>query len=519
MTAVAIGLIALAGLDSPGSSGCQWACDAVFYEVFVRSFCDCDGDGIGDLRGLASKLDYISDLGANAIWLMPIFPSPSEHGYDALDYMSINKDYGTMDDFRFLIAEAGKRNIRIILDLMVNHTSDRHPWFKKSLDKISPYDNYYLWLDKPPGGKWYVYGKDTPVLNGGWRYNPHRGRFFYAYFTERMPDLNLKNPLVREEFRIIAKFWLDKGVSGFRLDAARNIIEQGPGHGKQYDSPATIEWWREFNQYVKSVNPEAFLIGEVWAEYDTLSKYYAKGAGLDACFDFSLQRTILQTLRDGNAKRLADMITAKNSSSAPTGFYAPFLSNHDQDRYLTTLKNNLKKARPAVVLLLTAPGPVFIYYGEEIGMHQPAEKTGHHSVRTPMQWGSSAVTAGFTESDTPWTKIQNNADPYNVAYQQQKPDSLWSFYRELIRLRKDQSELRNGDYHFHRPDTGAIIFEKTLGPDKTLVMLNPSNQTIILNDNAILGRYRNLLNGGIVDIKRDFALGSGDCYLLKKLGR
>jgi len=273
MTAVVTGLIALTALDLSSSSGCQWACDAVFYEVFVRSFSDSDGDGTGDLRGLAAKLDYIKDLGANAVWLMPIFPSPSEHGYDTIDYMNINKSYGTIDDFNFLIAEAKKRNIRIILDLMVNHTSDRHPWFKKSLNKIPPYDNYYLWRDKPPGGKWFVYGKDKPVLNGGWRYNPQRRQFFYAYFSECMPDLNLKNPLVRDEFKKIAKFWLDKGVSGFRLDAAQNIIEQGPGHGKQYDSPATIQWWRRFSQYVKSLNPEVFLIGEVWAEYDTLSKY------------------------------------------------------------------------------------------------------------------------------------------------------------------------------------------------------------------------------------------------------
>lgn len=493
-----------------------WWQDAVFYEIFVRSFYDSDGDGIGDLKGVKQKLDYIQELGANALWLMPIFRSPSVHCYDTYDYYSIEENYGTVEDFESLLAASKRRGMRVVLDLMVNHNSSQHEWFTKSVQRIAPYDDYYIWRKKRPGGKWYVYGKEEPVLNGGWRYHDQRGQYFYAYFSERMPDLNLENKLVRQEFKAIAKYWLEKGVAGFRLDAAQNIIEKGPGHGRQYDSPSTIAWWVEFGESVREVNPEAVLIGEVWAEPETVANYYADGKGLNLCFSFPLQKAVLESLNLGDASKIVSTVEELKKAPAPFGFFAPFLSNHDQRRYFTTLNKDLSKARLAVVILLTSPGTPFIYYGEEIEMHQAELEGKHRSARTVMQWDETETTGGFTNAKQPWDKIGNNKNPYNVEYQRGVKDSLWRLYQKLIELRLSHPELRYGGYEFYCKGTGLLAYERSYGGEQVLVLMNPSGKELGVEDVRVHGRYKDLLTEKVVEVGGDLRLKNGEHYLLRK---
>ena len=490
--------------------GSTWWEDAVFYEVFVRSYYDSDGDGIGDIRGLEMKLDYIKELGANALWLMPIFESPSYHGYDTVDYYQINKDYGNMEDFCSLLAEAGKRNIRIILDLVINHTSSSHPWFQKSVENAPFYNDWYTWKKAGTGGK------AGPAENRFWRYNDKRNQFYYAHFTERMPDLNLKNHAVRREIKKIAKFWLDKGAAGFRLDAAQHIIEEGP-EKMRLNTPSTIQWWVEFNQYVKSINPQAVLIGEVWSEHPSISKYYVDGKGLDLCFDFPFRSNTLKTVVSGDVESFIDMIRTKKQFSAPLSFYVPFLANHDQDRYMTSLKNDFVKARMAAIILLSAPGTPFIYYGEEIGMYHPLDRKSHLLIRTPMQWEDTEVTAGFTRNKTPWHKINDNKAPYNVRYQQQFPDSLLKLYQKLTRLRLECPELRYGDYKFHSVGENVLAYERVYEKNRVLVLINLSGKEQTIRGRGIIGRYRDMVNGETIEITRKYVMLASDHYILEPI--
>ena len=496
--------------------GSSWWQDAVFYEVFVRSYYDSDADGIGDLKGLQMKLDYIKELGANALWLMPIFKSPSYHGYDTADYYQVNEDYGTVEDLHSLLAEADKRGIRIILDLAVNHTSSDHPWFQKSAENTPDYNDWYVWEKNRPAEKQYEYGKAEPVQNRRWHYNDKREQFYYAHFTEKMPDLNLDNPAVRQEVKKIAKFWLDKGIAGFRLDAAQHIIEDG-SEEMQPDTPSTVRWWVEFNQYVKSVNPRAVLVGEVWSEHRFISKYYADRKGLDLCFDFPFQINTLKTVGSGNVKSFIDMVTAKKQLPAPLFFYAPFLANHDQDRYMTSLKNDFAKARIAAVILFSAPGTPFIYYGEEIGMYHPGDRRTHLPIRTPMQWEDTQVTAGFTTNKNPWCGLNNNKDPYNVRYQQQSPDSLLKLYQKLIRLRLKYPELRYGDYKFHCVGENVLAYERVYNNKAILVLINPQDKDQTIHSRHISGTYHNLLNGKIIEIATQHTVPAGGYYLLDQM--
>jgi glycosidase len=498
--------------------GNSWLKDAVFYEVFVRSYYDSNADGIGDFRGLEMKLDYIKQLGANALWLMPIFKSPSYHGYDTVDYYQVNEDYGTMEDFDSLLIEADKHGIRIILDLVVNHTSLEHPWIQKYVENIAPYNHWYLWEKTRPGGKRSVYGKAKPVEGGGWRYNAQRKQFYYAHFSKKMPELDLRNTAVRQEVKKIAKFWLDKGVAGFRLDAAQLIIEEGPGK-KQSNTQATIQWWIEFSQYVKSLNPQAILVGEVWDEHSQISKYHVKGKGLDLCFDFPFQSDTLKAVGSGSVKSFIDMVAAKKKLPAPLSFYAPFLANHDQDRYMTSLDNDSAKARMAAIILLTAPGTPFIYYGEEIGMYHRTKKVDHLLIRTPMQWDQTKVTAGFTSAKAPWHKINDNKAPYNVRHQRRSPDSLLKLYQKLIRLRLEHPELRYGDYKFHSVGKNVLAYEKVYEKSAVLVLINPSGKEQTIRSRRISGSYCNLLNGEAIEVTPKYVMPPGSCYLLEPIER
>lgn len=459
-----------------------WWQDAVFYEVFVRSFYDSDGNGIGDLKGLTEKLDYLNDgvsgkgddLGVNAIWLMPIFASPSYHGYDTTDYKAINPDYGTMEDFDLFLKEAHRRGIRVILDLVINHTSSRNPWFMKSASSKKKYENYYVWSKKLPSGEWQRPwgGGNTSAV---WHYNATRHAYYYAAFSGGMPDLNLTEPKVIQEVKDIAKFWLDKGVDGFRLDAARYMIEEGPGKG-QADTPSTLLFWKNFETFIRSVKSDSMTVGEVWTGTSTVSRYYQNGQGLDLCFDFELADAILRGARYGAMKDVAKKIEEKTKFPAPRRFYAPFLSNHDQTRAMTVLGKDIRSAKIAAAILLVQPGTPFLYYGEEIGMPNSVYSD-DRAKRTPMMWDHT-VNNGFTSGKSIWNLPSGYDEKGTVKYQISRKDSLLSFYRKLIQIRKNNPELQSDDIRVRElGNTKVILIERVSDGNVSYLLANGSKQS------------------------------------------
>ncbi|HOC23255.1 MAG TPA: alpha-amylase family glycosyl hydrolase, partial [Anaerolineaceae bacterium] len=347
----------------PTAAGSNWWDEAVFYEIFVRSFKDSDGDGIGDFQGIIQQLDYLNDgdpnttddLGINAIWLMPIYPSPSYHGYDVTDYQDVNPDYGTLEDFQQLLEECHARGIRVIIDFVINHTSDKHPWFQAALDPTSPYHEYYVWSETKPQGL-------GPLGQESWFKAPN-GKYYYAVFWSGMPDLNYNNPKVTEEIYAATQFWLEEGVDGFRVDAARYLFEEGE---VLQDTPATIQWFQDWRAFYKQINPQAFTVGEVWTDTQNIARYGTPD-GLDSLFIFDLADAFLNGLLTGNAA-----IPLKSYKDAiayfPDYSFSTFLSNHDQTRVMTALNEQEIKAKAGAFMYLTGPGIPFIYYGEEIGM-------------------------------------------------------------------------------------------------------------------------------------------------------
>lgn len=422
--------------ESEGPAESDWKRGGVCYEVFVRSFYDSDGDGIGDLNGLIEKLDYINDgtpsaerdLGANCIWLMPIAASPSYHGYDVTDYYRIDPEYGTNGDFRRLVAEAHSRGIRVLVDLVLNHTSSEHPYFKHALLHVdSPYRDWYLWSPRPGPGS----------AQGGenWHRSPVREEYYYGFFWSGMPDLNVENPEVVEETKRIATFWLGKmGADGFRLDAIRHLVEEG---ARTANVPGTHVFLRDYAAHIRRVAPDAFTIGEVWDDIDVLLAYYPDQ--LDAHFAFEVSDSILSAVRAGSAEGLLGP-ALRLQRELPADRYAPFLRNHDQTRTLTALEGDRAGARLAATLLLTLPGLPFMYYGEEIGMtgDKPDPR-----LRTPMHW-TGGPAAGFTRG-LPWEPLQPDSLTSNVEALEADPASLLHLYRRLIHLRSENAALGAGE--------------------------------------------------------------------------
>ncbi|MDU2239114.1 MAG: alpha-amylase family glycosyl hydrolase [Paenibacillus sp.] len=433
----------------------------VFYEVFVRSFADSNGDGIGDFKGLTGKLDYLNDgnpdtdtdLGIGGIWLMPINPSPSYHGYDVTDYRNINPDYGTLDDFRTFLDEAHQRGIKVIMDLVVNHTSKEHPWFTQSAtDKNSPYRDWYVWAEDSGRAT-----SGTSAAGSGNPWHSLRGDHYLGIFWDGMPDLNFDNPEVRKEMTETGQFWLEQGVDGFRLDAAKHIYEDLQTDKSQGTTDKNVAWWQEFRSGLNEVNPDAYLVGEVWDPSAALIASYLDGA-LDSGFNFSLAETIVSSVK--NEKDANIPFTLERSyklygeKSGGKFVDATFLTNHDQNRVMTQLEGDLPHAKMAASLLLTLPGNPFIYYGEEIGMFgaKPDEL-----IREPMRW-----TQDDSEGQTTWETAENNAGKQGLSVSEQTgaPDSLLSHYRKLIRMRNAIPALKDGaiqEYATDQPGVTAYV--------------------------------------------------------------
>jgi glycosidase len=354
---------------------------------------------------------------------MPTFPSPSYHGYDVTDYRGVNPDYGTLDDLRALVAAAHDRGIAVLLDLPLNHTSAQHPWFVASRNGEGPYRDWYVWADKP--------------LGNGWQQDAD-GRSFYAAFGADLPDLNLENPDVTGEVTKDAEFWLDDvGVDGFRLDAAKYLIEDGT---TTQNTPETHAWWKAFRTAVEARTPGALLLGEVYDTPQNSSSYVPDD--LDLTFDFASASTMVTAAQSGDGSSVQRALARITTLYPPSAGYGAFLTNHDQDRIASQLGGDLAKLRVAADLLLLGPGVPFVYYGEEIGMTgaKPDER-----IRTPMRWDDSQPAAGFS-TDLPWEALSGDAPSLNVAAEAADPASLLSRYRELIRLRAAHPALATGTW-------------------------------------------------------------------------
>jgi alpha-amylase len=439
-----------------------WWRDGVCYEVFVRSFADADGDGVGDLRGLISRLDYINDgnpasatsLGARCIWLMPIDKSASYHGYDVTDYYHVDPHYGTDDDFRALVEEAHRRGIHVIVDFVPNHSSSDIAWFQAALrDPASPYRAWYRWSATKPNqtGPW---GQEI------WHKSPVRDEYYYGLFWGGMPDLNYETPSLLDEMLGVTTHWLrDMHADGFRFDAVPYLVEEG---NQIQHTNGTHEVLRRFGNSIRADSPASFTVGEMSDESaQTLATYYPDQ--LDAYFAFGVAFATMRSARDGDAGAFTRAIRAANTTF-PEGRWAPFLANHDHERVMTRL-GDPARARVAASAMLMLPGMPFVYYGEEIGMvgAKPDE-----TIRTPMQWTADAG-GGFTNGK-PWENPQSDWRTKNVAAQDRDPASLLNHYRRLIHLRNEHSAL----------STGSLVVGTASDAAVTAFVRRSSSETVIV---------------------------------------
>jgi alpha-amylase len=447
-----------------------WYEKAVMYEVFVRSFQDSDGDGIGDLRGLMDRLDYLNDgqpggddLGVDGLWLMPIMEASSYHGYDTIDYRRVERDYGDNADFEALVAACEARGMKVVLDLVMNHTGQEHPWFVDSRSgPETEHRDWYLWRSDDPGWK-----QPFGTANVWHRFGGNA--YYYGVFSSTMPDLDYRQPAVVAEMTDVAADWLARGAAGFRLDAARYLIESADG--QLADQPETHAFWKSLRA---ALDPEAYLVGEVWTSRAAVSTYYGDGDELHQAFDFDLQGAIVKAVGDGTNTWLTQTLAAQKTAGTPWSYEATFLSNHDLDRLAKLLDDGEQRA--AAFLLMTLPGTPYIYYGDELGVGS-APALGDQAKRGPMAW-TPGGNHGFS-SASPWLSFADGSDVHNVATQLADPASLLRLYQTLIGLRREHRALNDGDLRvFTLPAPMLFGFLRVHADETVLVVVNLSATTV-----------------------------------------
>ena len=446
----------------------------ICYEIFVRSFCDSNGDGIGDLNGIRSKLPYLLELGVEAIWLTPIQPSPSYHKYDVVDYYGIEPEYGTLDDFKQLLSEAHALGIKIILDLVINHTSVRHPWFVESAKgKASPYRNYYNW--KSPDEIEALGIATREATPDTWERKPWHSAVgntekYYGLFWKGMPDLNCDHPPVRQAIYAIGKYWLEMGVDGFRLDAARHIYPEWEEY-KNYD------FWVEFRTEMQKVNPQVYLVGEVWNAADKIAPYFR---GLTANFNFDLSLALQKITAEERDTVHLVVTLAKNrqvfAQTNPRFIDATMLTNHDQTRIGSVLHGKQTHLKVASNLLFTLPGQPYVYYGEELGMlgQKPDE-----FIREPFLWGYRQHDCERARWMKP--KYSKSVTVAPLAAQLNEADSLYNHYKRLIHFRKSNAVI--GSFYgqiepLPNRNPRLVVFKRRLAEQEVWVLHNLSSTTV-----------------------------------------
>lgn len=515
----------------------KWWKNAVVYQIYPRSFKDSNGDGIGDLEGIYEKLDYLAELGIDVIWMSPVYKSPNDdNGYDISDYQDIMDDFGTMADFDRVLAKAHSLNIKIMMDLVVNHTSDEHKWFiesKKSKD--NPYHDYYMWADPDKNGnppnRW-----ESCFSGSAWEYVESVGQFYLHSFSRKQPDLNWDNPKVREEVFKMMTWWCDKGIDGFRMDVISMIskypgLPDGPENGNGYtgntscDGPNIHKYLREMNKKVLS-KYRLITVGECPGVNAEQAKKYANidGSELDMIFQFEhVSGSALKPCHhgkwDGEAMTMPELranFTKWQKDLEGCAWNSLFLSNHDQPRCVSRFGNDSEQYRELSAKMLATmthfqKGTPYVYQGEELGMTNaymeniadyrdieslnaykelttkeniPAKTVmgyikavGRDNARTPMQWDASD-NGGFT-SGTPWLQVNKNYKTINAAAQVNDPDSVFAYYKKLIALRHTNEVMVNGVYDVLIPDHPQIYaYTRTLGDKQLLVLCNDSEKEV-----------------------------------------
>lgn len=499
----------------------KWWQERVVYQIYPRSFQDSNGDGIGDLQGIISRLDVLKDLGVGIIWLSPVYPSPNvDYGYDISDYLDINPEFGTMADMEELLAEAEKRDLKIVMDLVINHTSDQHPWFQKSRDQNSPYRDYYIWRPgkgrRPPNNWSGFFGGRT------WQYDEKSGEYYLHLFAKNQPDLNWRNPKVMAEVKEIMRFWLDKGVAGFRCDVINILYKTSLEDGRKsliltgsehYLSQAgTHEILRELRRDVLD-HYDCFTVGEtVFVTPKTALDLMApERKELNMLFSFAHMETD-QYIVKWFKRRFQGGRFAKSISKWQTAlpWNANYFENHDQPRSVSRFGNMEyweKSAKLLCIMLLTLRGTPFIYQGQEIGMTnfdftsmdqlrdveshsiyaiakglgfpkalrwRMIQATSRDNARTPMQWDSSAY-AGFSTNE-PWLGVNKNYSSINVESQLDDPDSIRSMYKTMIALRAGSDTLKAGSFEALKISKELFAYRRSLKGEGLVVILNFSTR-------------------------------------------
>ena len=524
----------------------DWWKDAVIYQIYIRSFADSNGDGIGDLQGIIDKIDYLEELGVDALWLTPIYPSPDrDFGYDIEDYYSIHPQYGTLEDFDRLIEELHRREMKFIMDLVVNHSSDRHRWFRSSeQDPNGPYGDFYIWHPGKNGGP----PNNWESFFGGsaWKYSSVRGEYFLHLFSENQVDLNWENPKVREEVYRIMRWWRARGVDGFRMDVI-NMISKHPDfpddlrdlvppavRGTQYvmNGPRLHDYLREMRSEALN-EAEVFSVGECpGAQFeDVVELSKTDRSELDAVMQMELMEVDhgpggKWDIQRWSPRRLAKIIEKWQTGLEERAWPAVFFSNHDQPRPLSRFGDDIEyryeSATMLATLLFSLTGTAFLYYGDEIGMPNAAYPDIHSyrdidtlnfyemqkdrgedpgrimervrymsrdNARSPMQWDSSGH-GGFTTGD-PWIPISGSHGEINVEEEEraetENRSSVLGYYKRMLQLRKELPSLRRGSFRIVSTDcTSCVVFTKSLGSEQILVMVNvdPATRTVHLAESG-----------------------------------
>jgi maltose alpha-D-glucosyltransferase/alpha-amylase len=467
----------------------EWYQEAVFYELYIRAYCDSNGDGHGDFRGAITKLDHIQSLGVDCVWILPMYPSPlMDDGYDIADYRNIHPQYGTLDDFKAFIDAAHERGLRVVTDLVMNHTSDQHDWFQTArTDPESPYHHYYVWSDtgqEYPDAR--IIFRDYEESN--WTYDDAAGKYFWHRFYRTQPDLNYDNPAVHQEMFDIMRFWLDMGVDGFRADAIPYLYER---EGTNCDNlPETHAFLKQVRKIMGQEYPDAVMIAEANQWPEEVVEYFGDGDEFHMCFHFPVMPRLYMGLKQGNKQPILDILA--RTPEIPEGTqWLTFLRNHDEltlemvtpnerqwmwDQYAPEprMRQNLgirRRLAPLLdndkrrwlllnALLLSLPGTPIIYYGDEIGMGDNIWLPDRHGCRTPMQW-SAEKNAGFSAAEETYQPVNYDQTfgykQVNVAQQEEDPESYFWAMRFLVNARNEHIALRKGSMKVIPNDNPGIM--------------------------------------------------------------
>jgi len=514
-----------------------WYKDAIFYQVYVRAFYDSNGDGHGDLRGVTLKLDYLKDLGVDCLWLKPHYPSPlKDDGYDIADYYGIHPDYGTLDDFKHLLDEAHARGLRVITDLVLNHTSDRHPWFQAArADKDSPYHDYYVWSDtddKYPGAR--IVFLDTEKSN--WTWDPVASQYFWHRFYSSQPDLNYDNPAVQAEMINVMKFWFDLGVDGFRADAVPYLFEREGSNCENL--PETHAYLKKLRAFIDEHYPDRILLCEANQWPEDVRPYFGKGDEFHMGFHFPIMPRIYMDIEKGRANDMREIL--RRTPSIPANCqWCIFLRNHDEltlemvtseerewmwkhfapqlrmrlnlgirRRLTPLLKNDRQKLELAHSLLFSLPGSPIIYYGDELGMGDNIWMHDRNGVRTPMQWDASE-NAGFSQASTEalYSPLIRD-DPFgvqkvNAENQQKDPRSLWNTIHKMIATRKGHPAFGRGNFKWVELQNEHIASFNRQYQDETILAIHNLSETaqVVTIEEFESGILRDVLDGQKIEVK------------------